>query len=365
MDYFVDISHKMKNMGNTKLTLMSKFFYFRREKMRKILVSILLLLTILTMLMILKVAFYQPQPKVAMTNTTGNAVKTQTTITNYVSNVANQNTARNIVNQTKNQVSNTSISGNKVAKETILTDNLPVYKISEKNISIPILIYHAFQTPQPKGDSSNLFSTQERFEENVTTLLKDGYTFITLEELYQYKKGEIGLPQKVVAITMDDGWLGNFTEAFPILQKYHVPATIFIVQDLVGTSGYFSWEQAKQMYDSGLVKLHCHGKSHIDYSSVSKAKLVADYNETHRKIEEVVGEPVQKIMAYPSGKCTENTKKWLKEAGFEVQILTKYGTVNKSNQLDLTSLGRIRAEQATGKELLRAMKNNNAVRLQE
>lgn len=365
MDYFVDIPHKMKNMGNTKLTLMSKFFYFRREMMRKILVSILVLLTALTMFMILKVAFYQPQQEMAIANKAGNAIKTQTTITNYVNIATNQNTAKKVVNQTKNQISNTNHLENKVAKETVPVDNLPVYKIGEKNISLPILIYHAFQTPQPKGDSSNLFSTQERFEENISTLLNDGYTFITLEELYQYKKGEIGLPQKVVAITMDDGWLGNFTEAFPILQKYHVPATIFVVQDLVGTPGYFSWEQAKQMYDSGLVKLHCHGKSHIDYSTVSKAKLVADYNETHSKIEEVVGEPVQKIMAYPSGKCTENTKKWLKEAGFEVQVLTKYGTVNKSNQLDLTALGRIRAEQATGKELLRSMKNHNTVRLQE
>ena len=125
--------------------------------------------------------------------------------------------------------------------------------------------------------------------------------------------------------------------------------------DLVGKPGYFTWEQAKQMYDSGLVKLHCHGKSHIDYTKVSKTKLISDYNQTHQKIEEVVGEKVQKIMAYPSGKCTENTKKWLKNEGFEIQVLTKYGTLNKSRNLDLTSLGRIRAEQATGKMLLKNM----------
>ena len=246
-------------------------------------------------------------------------------------------------------------SENTAAEDTLAVSNLPVFKIGEKNIRIPILIYHAFQTPVPQDDKYQLFSTAERFEENVTTLLKEGYTFITLEELYQYKKGEIALPEKVVAITMDDGWLGNYTEAFPILQKYQVKATIFIVQNLVGTQGYFSWEQAKQMYDSGLVKIHCHGKSHIDYTTVSRAKLVADYNETHAKIEEVVGEKVQKIMAYPSGKCTETTKKALKEAGFEVQVLTQYGTVNQSNHLDLTNLGRIRAEQANGKALLKKM----------
>lgn len=231
-----------------------------------------------------------------------------------------------------------------------------IYKKGEKDIEIPIIIYHAFSTPEPAGDVYKLFSTQERFEENVTTLLNDGYTFITLEELYQYNKGELALPEKVCILTMDDGWLGCYTEAYPVLQKYDVPTTIFIVNNLVGKEGYFSWEQAKEMYDSGLAKLHIHGKSHIDYSTVSKEKLVSDFTEAHEELEEKMGTEIQKIMAYPSGKCTENTKKWLKEAGFEIQVLTKYGTVNKSKTLDLTDLGRIRGERATGAQLLKIIK---------
>lgn len=233
----------------------------------------------------------------------------------------------------------------------------PVYKKNEKDIKIPIIIYHAFSTPEPEGDIYKLFSTQERFEENITTLLNDSYTFITLEDLYKYNNGEIALPEKVCIITMDDGWLGCYTEAFPVLKKYNIPTTIFIVSNLVGTEGYFSWEQAKEMYDSGLVKLHIHGKSHIEYSSVSKEKLVSDYTTAHKELEEKMGEKIQKIMAYPAGKCSDNTKKWLKEAGFEVQVLTKYGTVNKSRTLDLTDLGRIRGERASGTQLLRTIKN--------
>ena len=151
------------------------------------------------------------------------------------------------------------------------------------------------------------------------------------------------------------GWLGCYVEAFEVLKKYNVPATIFIVSNLVGTNGYFSWEQAKEMYDTGLVKLHIHGKSHIEYSNVSKEKLVSDYESAHKELEEKMGGKIQKIMAYPAGKCSENTKKWLKEAGFEVQVLTKYGTVNKSNSLDLTDLGRIRGEKASGEQLLKTI----------
>lgn len=234
-----------------------------------------------------------------------------------------------------------------------------MYKKAEKNIKIPIIIYHAFAATQPPAsqDIYKLYSTGKRFEENISTMLNDGYTFISLEELYKYNKGELALPEKVCIITMDDGNIGCYTDAFPVLKKYNVPATIFIINDCVGTTNYFSWEQAKEMHDTGLVKLNIHGKSHIDYSNVTKEKLISDYTTGHAELEEKMGEEIFKAMAYPSGRCSENSKAWLKEAGFEVQVLTKYGTVNKSRDLNLTDLGRIRGEQASGSQLLRVIKN--------
>ena len=245
------------------------------------------------------------------------------------------------------------------SEEINFLENLevPVYKKSEKDIQIPILIYHNFRTPIPyQEDVYRLFSSQENFDENVKTLLDAGYTFITLEDLYQYNKGQLSLPEKVIIITMDDGQIGCYTDAFPVLKKYQIPATIFIVNQLVGTEDYFNWEQAKEMYDTGLVKIHCHGYHHSEYSSVGKEKLISDYTKSHQEIEEHMGEKVQKIMAYPAGKSSDDTIKWLKAIGFEVQVQTKYGTVNKSRSLDLTGLGRIRGERATGKEILSTIK---------
>lgn len=251
-------------------------------------------------------------------------------------NLAQRTSTEIKVNTNQNNLSNTEPSFGKL--------DVPVYKKGEKDLKLPILIYHAFATSIPKGDMYKLFCTQKRFEENVTTLLNKGYTFITLEDIYKYEKGYIGLPEKNITITMDDGWLGEYTEAFTVLKKYNVPATIFIVENLVGTEGYFSWDQAREMYNTGLVKIHVHGKKHIEATGYSKENLIKDYNQVHEKIEKELGEKVQKIMAYPSGKSSANTIKWLKEAGFEVQVQTKYGTINKSQNLDLTGLGRIRGE---------------------
>lgn len=95
---------------------------------------------------------------------------------------------------------------------------------------------------------------------------------------------------------------GNYTNMFPILKKYNIPATIFVVENLLDTTEYFTWENAKEMYDSGLVKIHTHGKKHIDYSKLSKNELIFQINSAHEKLEEVLEDDILKIFAYPSRK---------------------------------------------------------------
>ena len=294
------------------------------------------------------------QPNLINSDNQGNNVEIEEDITNkaeennvIIEEQIEENTEHEIEKIDLNNLSDDEASFGKLDE--------PVYKIGEKNLKLPILIYHGFSTPLPEGDVYKLMCTKDNFEGQITTLKDAGFTFITLEDLYKYKKGYIGLPEKTVAITMDDGWLGNYTEAFDIIKKYNVPATIFIVENLVGTEGYFSWEQAKEMYDSGLVKIHVHGRKHISATGYSKEKLIEDYNYTHELIEEKLSAKIQKIMAYPAGDSSADTIKWLKEAGFEVQVQTKYGTVNKSNSLDLTGLGRIRAERASGSSILKTI----------
>lgn len=323
---------------------MSKHYKLNKKKF----ISRIIILALIITLIILIVK--------AITNKPENENKDSNNNTETVANNENTQTAEKSDNTSTNEEIKKEADQedtNEVKKIDFLANlNVPVYKKSEKDIKIPILIYHAFFTPELEDDEYNLSCTQDRFEETIQTILDNGYTFITLEDLYKYNNGEIGLPEKVMIITMDDGWLGNYTDAFPILKKYNVPATIFIVNTLVGTEDYFSWDQAKEMYDSGLVKIHCHGYKHIAYGDVSKETLINDYTKSHKEIEEHLGEKIQKIMAYPAGNSSAESIKWLKETGFEIQVQTKYGTVNKSRNLDLTGLGRIRAEKASAKSIL-------------
>lgn len=104
------------------------------------------------------------------------------------------------------------------------------------DVKIPILLYHDFVTTVPDNDPDNFnyINTPQSFEENIKALLEDGYTFISMEELNDAYNGKIELPTKPILINMDDGYYSNYEYVYPILKKYQVKASIFIVTYKVG-----------------------------------------------------------------------------------------------------------------------------------
>ncbi|UCD63468.1 MAG: polysaccharide deacetylase family protein [Candidatus Zixiibacteriota bacterium] len=59
------------------------------------------------------------------------------------------------------------------------------------------------------------------------------------------------LPRGAVAVTFDDGWRDNFTNAYPVLQKHEIPATIFLTADFVGTPKSFWFLSVSRLLREG------------------------------------------------------------------------------------------------------------------
>ena len=81
------------------------------------------------------------------------------------------------------------------------------------------------------------------FEQQIKYLHDNDYHAITLEQFDAYMRGEGDLPDRPVLITFDDGYVDNYEDAYPILKKYHMRGTIFLIINLVGTPGYLTWDQ--------------------------------------------------------------------------------------------------------------------------
>ena len=154
-----------------------------------------------------------------------------------VENVADTSESNEDENDSKptrdlNHLSNTEASFGEIDK--------PLYKKGEKELKLPIIIYHEFETPVPEDDIYKLYSTEARFEENVTTLLDAGYTFITLEDLYKYDQGYIGLPEKNVIITIDLLLLNRKTHISCSESHRNTPCALhFTVQARIFTKNMF------------------------------------------------------------------------------------------------------------------------------
>lgn len=220
---------------------------------------------------------------------------------------------------------------------SVLTkDNL--YAKDEKRILIPIFVYHNLIEPDQEVKLDYMETTTARFEEQVQGLLNFGYEIIDYEDLIAFNNGEKKLPKKVALITFDDGNENNYTLLYPIVKKYQIPVAINIIDDTVGTLGSLSWDQIKEMKESGLITFCSHSKDHQRLNEQELDIFLNNTDVSFKHLEENLGKDIPKIFTYPYGLYTDEKIEELKEKNV-IQNLTD-NKINNSNDLDLSRLHR-------------------------
>lgn len=212
------------------------------------------------------------------------------------------------------------------------------YRINNENIDIPIFVYHNIVNNDSDVIYDYMQTTKAVFEKQIVGLKNLGYDFITYEQLQKFKNNEIELKKKSCILTFDDGLEGAYENVFPIAKKYNIPFTMFIVINNVGQSGAITWEEAKEMQDSGLVTIASHSMEHPEFTSLSVEDAVNNVNNSYSIIEEKLGKQSIKIFTYPYGLHKEEQNDVLWKEGY-IQNLTD-NKINKSKKLDLSRLHR-------------------------
>ena len=201
------------------------------------------------------------------------------------------------------------------------------YKENKRaDIKIPVLLYHNFVSTVPDEDPDNFeyINTPESFEENIKAILENGYTIISLKELNDANNFKTELPSKPIVITFDDGYYSNYEYIYPILKKYNVKVSIFVVTDNMGKEidgiKYLGWNECKEMGESEFVDIYSHSKKHVFYDKLSVKEIIDDVNESYRVIEEKLGNKSFKAFAYPYGAYRKDTVLALDFIGIDMQV---------------------------------------------
>jgi peptidoglycan/xylan/chitin deacetylase (PgdA/CDA1 family) len=172
---------------------------------------------------------------------------------------------------------------------------------------LTVLCYH--QVGDPANDCSTVSSAA--FREQMA-FLKHHYAVLPLSQAVEAAR-TAGTGQRLVAITFDDGYLDNATNAAPILRALELPACFFVSTDLISSSRPFphdivqrrppqphlTWDDLRSLIAQGF-EVGSHTCSHADLGAVSLDDAERELRSSRERLEAELGIPIR-LFAFPYG----------------------------------------------------------------
>lgn len=153
----------------------------------------------------------------------------------------------------------------------LCANELPHPCSRDQNINeFTILSYHEIAQSSETLDTWYAVKPND-FEAQMVWLIENGFHFISVDDILNYRNKGKKLPPKAVLITFDDGYHSVYANAFPVLKKYKIPSVIALVgswlfdkesiqfdQQAISRSKFLSQNEIKEMIESGLVEVASH-----------------------------------------------------------------------------------------------------------
>ncbi len=130
-----------------------------------------------------------------------------------------------------------------------------------------VLNYHDIvKAGSPKSSLNSMDVSVDNLEDHLVWLNKNDYKIVSVQDVIDAAAGKNSIPDKSVLLTFDDGYQSFYTRVFPLLKKYHYPATVALIgswidgTDTPDESGkqLLTWAQVREMVNSGLVEMASH-----------------------------------------------------------------------------------------------------------
>ncbi len=153
-------------------------------------------------------------------------------------------------------------------------------------MKVPVLMYHEIyrgeEGRQLRKLTNGAYNTEaDSLRRQMACLQAEGVKALTIEELYS---GPSSGREKSICLTFDDGWLGNYHHAYPILREYGLKATFFVTTRLIGKPLYMTWDLLREMKDAGM-SIQSHGVTHRPLAGLGQKDLNLELLISKRVIE--------------------------------------------------------------------------------
>lgn len=187
-------------------------------------------------------------------------------------------------------------------------------QMSRTGDSAVVVMYHRFGDGRYPSTNIRL----DQFEAHLSELAAGGHTVVPLPTLVDALRGGAPLPDKAVAITIDDAWASVYTQAWPRLKAAGLPFTLFVVTDETDRGGpeMMTWDQIRELAASGLVTIGTQGAAHPHMAGMSAAAITEDLRRARTRIAEELGGKAPELLAWPFGEASAEAMGAARAAGF-------------------------------------------------
>lgn len=202
-------------------------------------------------------------------------------------------------------------------------------------LTLPILMYHKIDEIPSGARYVPNYVLPKQFDEQLTALLRWGYTFISLEDWLDFRAGHRKPPHRPITLTFDDGYKSNHDIAWPILQRHGVTATVFLVSDFVGETNRWdpnvlqepllSLAEIRAMQAGG-ISFGSHTCTHRSLVDIPRADAFLELTRSRTRLEALLGRPVV-TLAYPYNNNNATVRALARQAGYQAAVLGR-GRIN-------------------------------------
>jgi peptidoglycan/xylan/chitin deacetylase (PgdA/CDA1 family) len=195
-------------------------------------------------------------------------------------------------------------------------------KDSKNNYKHIILMYHEVTNiPEREKQIRKIDPAyslpSHQFEEQMVYLQNSKYAVISLDEGCDNPLTSL----KSVIITFDDGLIGNYEHAFPILQKYNFTAAFFVVVDRITKSRYMNWKQLRELHQDGHL-IQSHTMTHPMLGECNEKQIYYELDKSKKIIENKIGNVV-KYLSLPFGSSNMKVIRIAKEVGYSAVFTSR------------------------------------------